>query len=82
MDRNGLKVRIGDKKSMSVLRNNSFIMRGPKLFNSLPQDLRSLEGSMNSYKEKLDSFLELIVDITRLECPTRFINNSLDTRIS
>ena len=34
--RNGLKLVIGDKKNMSRLRLNLFIVRGPKIFNSLP----------------------------------------------
>ena len=34
--RKGLKLIIGDKKNMSKLRLNLFIVRGPKILNSLP----------------------------------------------
>ena len=65
--RNGLMVGSVDKRKISNLRANSFVSRGPEIYNSLPKDLRTLEGSMETFKEKLDSFLELIEDVTRLE---------------
>ena len=64
--RKGLKLIIGDKKNMSKLRLNLFIIRGPKIFNSLPtDDLRTRSGSMETYKKLLNEFLTLIMDITR-----------------
>ena len=79
--RNGLMVGTVDKRKISNLRTNSFVSRGPDLFNSLPKDLRILEGSMENYKQKLDSFLGLIEDVTRLEGATSYTNNNLEKRI-
>ena len=42
--------------------DNSFGVRGPKLFNCLPRGLRDFEGSAETFKSKLDSFLKLIPD--------------------
>ena len=64
--RNELKLVIFDKKHMSKLRLNSFIVWGPELFNSLPIDLRTWSGSMETFKKVLDEFLTLIPDIIRL----------------
>ena len=64
--RNRFKLVIGDKKNMSRLRLNLFIVRGPKIFNSLPtDDLRTRSGSMETYKKLLNELLTLILDITR-----------------
>ena len=79
--RNGLMVKPVDKRKMSNHRSQSFISRGPELFNSLPKDLRTLKGSMDMFKKNLDSFLELIEDVTRLEESRSYTNNSLDKRI-
>ena len=80
-DRNGLKVRIMNKKDTSKLRNNSFFMQGPEIYNSLSEDLRTLEGSMDSFKARLGSFLELVEDVPRLE-GSSLTNNTLDKRIN
>ena len=50
------------------------------MFISLPEDLRTLEGSMDSFKARLDSFLELVEDTLRLE-GSSLVNNLLDKRI-
>ena len=71
-----------DKRKMSNLRSQSFISRGPDLFNSLPKDLRTLMGSMDTFKKNLDSFLKLIEDVTRIEESRSYTNNSLDKRIN
>ena len=76
-ERNGLKVWILNKKYTSCLRNRSFTVRGPELFNSLPKDLRNYEGSMDSFKNHLDSFLELIEDSPRMGLCS-LVHNSLD----
>ena len=41
---------------------SSFAVRGPKLFNCLPADLRNFEGSVDSFKRRLDKFLNLVPD--------------------
>ena len=79
-ERNGLKVWIPNKKHISCLRNKSFTVRGPELFNSLPEDLINFEGSMDSFKKHLDSFLELIEDSPRMGASS-LVDNSLDKRI-
>ena len=79
-ERNGRKVWTPNKKYMSNLRCKSFIVRGPELFNSLPTDLRNYEGSMDSFKAHLDSFLELVEDSPRMG-ENNLVDNSLDIRI-
>ena len=45
------------------LRDQSFQVQGPKLFNSLPWDLRNTTNcSLNSFKNKLDKFLAVFPD--------------------
>ena len=72
----------GDKKNLSNLRRHSFIIRGPELFNSLPLDLRNHDGSLEQFKSRLDDFLELIPDVTRLKGPVSYTFNNLDDKIS
>ena len=79
-ERNGLKVGIPNKKLISNLRNKSFTVRGPEIFNYLPKDLRNYNGSMDSFKSHLDSFLEQIEDSPRMG-EDNMIDNSLDSRI-
>ena len=45
-------------KFNTKLKQDSFRIRGPTTFNVLPKDLRSLEGSMDLYKVKLDNFFK------------------------
>ena len=70
-----------DMRNISRLRSQSFIARGPVLFNSLPKDLRSLSGSMDTFKKDLDSFLDMTEDVTRIEESKSYTNNTLDNRI-
>ena len=72
----------GEKKYMSNLRRYSFVIRGPELFNSLPMDLRNLDGTLNLFKAKLDDFLVMIPDVTRLEGSVSYTYNNLDDRIA
>ena len=45
------------------LREASFQVRGPLLFNSMPLKIRTMSGcSLNSFKNALDSFLKIIPD--------------------
>ena len=48
---------------IKTIRSHSFQTRAPALFNSLPFKLRSMSGcSVNSFKNHLDHFLNLIPD--------------------
>ena len=40
----------------------SFAVRGPRLFNKLPKMLRNFEGSLETFKVKLDKFLKTVPD--------------------
>ena len=59
-------------------RSNTFTVRGADIYNSLPKELRDLEILMESYKDKLDKFLELILDIPRLGRGTNIETKNLD----
>ena len=41
---------------------NSFAVQAPKLFNSLPADMRKFQGSFPVFKSKLDKFLSKVPD--------------------
>ena len=60
------------------MRSNTFVVRGTDIYNSLPKELRALDLSMESYKQKLDLFLEMIPDIPRLGRGTNLESNNLD----
>ena len=57
-------------KCASKLRENSFLVRGPKLFNSLPKDIREFEydngihqeQAVDNFKKRLDEYLADIPD--------------------
>ena len=55
------------RKTDSKLRLNSFIIKGPAIFNCLPSDLRLLEDSMDTFKSNLDLFLSMIPDNPRID---------------
>lgn len=44
------------------LRDRSFMYIGPKLFNVLPIVIREFDGSLETFKRKLDNFLESVND--------------------
>ena len=78
----GLKLEVCSKKDENRLRKASFQSLGPRTFNALPKDLRSLEDSMDTFKAKLDKFLELIPDRPRTGEGTKQIDNSLEFQLS
>ena len=80
--RNGVSVRINNGKSTSALREASFYIYGPKVFNALPKDLREIDTSMETFKSKLDDFLTLIPDIPRICSGSKLDSNDLDRRIA
>ena len=47
---------------VQTLRENSFSVYGPKLFNELPTELRNFDGSLASFKCRLDKFLSTVED--------------------
>ena len=51
---------------IKTLADQSFAVRGPKLFNELPKNLRSGECSLDSFKGRLDKFLSCIPDLPHL----------------
>ena len=80
--RNGLIIEIPSKKGLSNLKLNSFCIRGPEVFNSLPKDLRELDTSMDTYKSKQDTFLSMIEDSPRISHGSKSHSNNLDVKIS
>ena len=46
----------------ATIREASFGVSGPRLFNSLPAELRGHTGEVESFKRKLDKFLSTIPD--------------------
>ena len=50
-------------RAIQTIREESLQVRGPKLFNSLPPDIRNITGcSTNCFKNKLDNYLKNIPD--------------------
>ena len=42
---------------VQTLRENSFSVYGPRLFNELPRQIRNFDGSLDTFKRKLDEYL-------------------------
>ena len=65
-DRQGRKCEIPNLRgaqSVKTLRDNSFQVHGPKLFNSLPSCIRNItKCGVEDFKERLDNFLTRIPD--------------------
>ena len=53
--------------SHMTIKERSFMIEGPKLFNSLPGPLRSFKGSQAVFKTNLDNYLEMIPDYPKDE---------------
>ena len=45
-----------------TLKECSFIVRGPQIFNCIPADLRNFDGSLIKFKNHLDKFLSSVPD--------------------
>ena len=55
------------KGKIQSLRESSFQVHGPRIFNSLPRAIRNLQKiSIDDFKEKLDMYLETIPDEPKL----------------
>ena len=66
------------KKSVQNLREASFQVSGPRLFNSLPKWLRNkTKLTLEEFKEKLDSILTKVADEPRVGGPGGWPSNSL-----
>jgi hypothetical protein len=48
--------------SIRSMHERSFAVIGPRLFNCLPRELRDFEGTLETFKSKLDVFLKTIPD--------------------
>ena len=54
----------GCSAKVSTIRENSFAIRGPRLFNSLPREIRELtDVSVDTFKRSVDKFLSMIPDM-------------------
>ena len=60
-----LGVTVEVPKVSSKLRADSFIVRGPLTFNTLPKELKELLDSMETFKLHLDEYLSLVLDMPR-----------------
>ena len=66
-DRRGLTCRIPNVNRLAstrlqTLKENSFMINGPKLFNIMPREVRDFDGTLIAFKNKLDMFLMTIPD--------------------
>ena len=70
-DRRGRQVKVPQLKgplAIKSLREQSFQVNGPKLFNCLPSSIRNLSGiTVDEFKFKLDQFLSRIPDEPSVE---------------
>ena len=69
--------------AVQKLRDTSFQVSGPKLFNCLPKWLRNKRSlTIDEFKEKLDSILAKVPDEPRIGGPAGWISNSLLTQMA
>ena len=48
---------------IKTLRTESFVIKGPRIFNSLPQEIRSFTGgTVDAFKSRLDAYLKTVPD--------------------
>ena len=52
--------------SLKTLRESSFQINGPRLFNALPKRLREMKTTQDEFKEALDLFLMTVPDQPRM----------------
>ena len=57
LSRNGTTLEVPITKDMSYMRRNSFLIRGPELFNSLPAHIRDQSIWQETFKKRLDESL-------------------------
>ena len=61
---------------------DSLSVRGPEVWNALPKEIRNLECSMDTFKQKLDDYLNMIPDVPRIDSGTMMVSNNLKEQIS
>ena len=68
---------------LQTIRESSFSVTGPRLFNSVPKELREFQGSLSVFKRRLDKYLCTVPDKPVLLGQPQAINcNSLTSRIA
>ena len=56
------------KTSVCKMREQSFLLNGPKLFNCLPPKIRNMSGvGLDEFKSSLDKYLETIPDQPKMD---------------
>ena len=76
-------IKTHSSQNITTLREKSFTVNGPILFNSLMKTLRNLSKcSIDEFKLKLDDYLETVPDQPKTSDLTPFASNRLDARPS
>ena len=74
---------LNSRKSIQSLRESSFQVHGPKLFNKLPKQIRNIRNcSVDDFKARLDQFLEKIPDEPKVSKLTPRASNQVTARAS
>ena len=69
--------------AVQKLRDSSFQVTGPKLFNCIPKWLRNMKTlTLDEFKEKLDCVLASVPDEPRIGGPAGWVSNSLLTQMA
>ena len=76
----GLKLKV--PKYNYKKKEDSLSVRGPEVWNSLPKDIRNLDCSMDTFKQKLDIYLNMIPDVPRIDARTMMVLNNLKVQIA
>ena len=58
----------GGRRAAQTLRESSFQVDGPRLFNTLPKKIREIRTNQEDFKEALDQFLMSVPDQPRMAC--------------
>ena len=88
-DRFGIKCKLprlnrGASDRIKTCKDSSFVFRGPKLLNCIPEDIRNFHGTPEDLKTRLDKFLKSVPDKPHLqgrEYSQAARSNSLDSRV-
>ena len=78
------KLNRGASDRIKTCKDNSFVFRGPKLFNCIPDNIREFDGTPEALKTRLDKFLNSIPDKPILpgrEYSQATTSNRLDVRV-
>jgi ribonuclease P/MRP protein subunit RPP40 len=52
----------GSVRAIRSMKESAFQTEGPRLFNSLPREVRNIKGCLQTFKSHLDAFLETVPD--------------------